>query len=140
MDPKTAFPATFYPGTSDGMLATVVEIGAGERHELEPMLLPPVRQTYRLTGIVTFADGTPVPAASISLADGDAPSRQVAVGIRTGADGRFSFVVQEGLSYVARVSYTNPNDPEHKQQATRVGPFIISAETAPLTVVLPPAR
>lgn len=103
------------------------------------MMLPPARRTYQLKGTVTFDDGRPVSGAFISLSDGVATWRQVAVGIKTDLDGRFSFLVHEGLSYVATASYTDVNS-QRKHLGARVGPFVVSSSTAPLTVVLPQAR
>jgi hypothetical protein len=140
MDPKLVFPATFHPGTPDPALATVVQLDRGNRHDLESMTLPPARRTYQLTGTVTFEDGAPVSGASISLWDGAATWRQVAVGIKTEIDGTFSFVVHEGLSYVAKASYTDSSGREWKRLGGRVGPFVMSEHTGPLKVVLLPTR
>jgi hypothetical protein len=38
---NTTAVATYHPGTPDGVQATVVEIGPGERRALAPMTLPP---------------------------------------------------------------------------------------------------
>ena len=76
-------------------------------------------------------------ATTISLSDGEASWRQVAVGITTDEQGRFSFAVYEGLSYIARASYNIPDDPGHRQAQGTTPPAVISADPAPLRVVLP---
>src|SRR6185295_19140593 len=58
-DAEVVFAATFHPGTPDGTSATVVQLDGGQQRELEPMMLPPARRPYRLTGTVVFEDGRP---------------------------------------------------------------------------------
>ena len=86
-------PRTFYPGTPDVARAAVIRIGEGNRVELDPMVLPAARERRRLTGVVVWPDGTPVPGAFTSLWDGEASWRQVAVGSKTDEQGRFEFTV-----------------------------------------------
>ena len=64
------------------------------------------------------------------------------MGIVTDAEGRFSFTVYEGLSYLARASDNLPEDPTHRQAQGMTGPFVVSAAPAPLKVVItiPPPR
>jgi hypothetical protein len=133
---------TFYPGTADAAGAGVVTIGEGTRVELDPLQLPAPRERREITGVVVWPDGRPVPRASIYLSDGEAAWRQVAMGIDTDAEGRFNFTVYEGLSYIARAHYNLPDDPTHRQAQGMTGPFVVSAATAPLRVVLtiPPPR
>jgi Carboxypeptidase regulatory-like domain len=138
MNPDVVFPATLHPGTIDAALATVVQLDGGEQRELEPMTLPPARRPYRLTGTVVFADGSPASGAFISLSDGSARWRQVAVGIKAEADGTFSFVVHQGLSYVATASYRD--EAQQKSLGGTVGPFVVTREMGPLKVVLSAAR
>ena len=106
MDPKVVFPTTFHPGTPDTTAATVVQLQGGEERELAPMTLPPARRAHQLDGTVVFGDGSPAVGAIIALSDGNAAFRQVAVGIKTGPDGTFRFLVHEGLSYIAH-AWTN---------------------------------
>ena len=134
LEPPVVFPATFHPGTTDAASATVVQLGEGQRRALDPMRLPPARRSHQLTGTVVFEDGRPAASASISLWDGSATWRQVAVGIRTERDGSFSFVVHEGLSYIAHASYWV--ETERKQVSGRIGPFVVSGDTGPLKVVM----
>lgn len=139
LDTRIVFPTTFHPGTPDAALATVVELGGGQHRQLDPMLLPPARRPYRLTGTVVFGDGNPASGAFISLRDGAPGSwRQVAIGIRTGFDGSFTFVVHEGFSYVAQASFWN--ETERMQLGGNVGPFVVSGDTEALKVVLSPRR
>ena len=136
MDADVVFPTTFHPGTSEAGSPTIIELKGGERRELEPLTLPAPRRSHRLTGTVVFEDGRPAAGAFISLRDGREPWRQVAVGIKTGDDGSFAFVVHEGLSYIASASYWD--EATRKQGAGRVGPFVIDGNTRPLRVMLSP--
>jgi hypothetical protein len=138
MDAKEVFPTTFHPGTQDASGATIVQLEGGQQRELDPMTLPPARRSHRLVGTVVFEDGTPASGAFISLSDGIATFRQVAVGIKTGPDGTFEFLVHEGLSYIARASFWDED--QRKQVAGTVGPFVIGADVAPLRVVLSARR
>ena len=126
---------------ADAAQAKVITIGEGTRVELDPLQLPAPLARRQLTGVVVWPDGRPVPSASISLSDGEASWRQVAVGINTDAEGRFTFTVYDGLSYIARAHYNFPDDPAHRQAQGMTGPFVVSTATAPLRVVLkPPSR
>lgn len=134
MDAKVVFPTTFHPGTQDASLATVVELQGGQQRDLEPMTLPPARHAYQLVGTVVFEDGSPASGASISLSDGIAKFRQVAGGIKIGPDGTFSFLVHEGLSYIALASFWDES--QRKQVTGSFGPFVIGGDLVPFKVVL----
>jgi hypothetical protein len=130
LETNLVYPRTFYPGTPTPSDAIVVEIGEGNPQRLDPLRLPPARQRRELTVSVVWSDGRSVPGAVVSLFDGEAIWRQVAVGTRTDGDGRFTFVVHDGLSYTARASYNLPDDPMHRQVQASAGPFIGSAQLA----------
>src|SRR5262245_1845839 len=134
MDPKLVFPTTFYPGTADPAMATVVEITGGQHRELDPMPLPAARRSFRLTGTVVYQDGSPVTRATISLRDQIERGQQVTVGTQTQSDGAFSFVVHEGLRYTAFSVYWD--DAQRKQIVGSYGPFVASPEMGPVKVVL----
>jgi hypothetical protein len=138
MNTGISFPMTFHPGTANAALATVVQINGGQQHDLEPMTLPQPRRQYRLTGTVVLEDGTPAPGRSVSLWDGGATWRQVAVGIQTDFDGTFSFVVHEGLSYVVRASHWD--QAQRKSVSGTVGPVVVTGDTGPLKVLLSAGR
>lgn len=137
-DGEQIHPRTFYPGTSDVSRAAVIRIGEGNLVELEPMVLPAARQRRELTGVVVWPDGTPVAGAFISLTDGEAGWRQVAVAIKTDDQGRFTFTVHDGLSYVARAFYSMPDDPAPRQANGVSSAFVVSEKTPPLRVVVTP--
>ena len=138
MDADVIFPTTLHPGTPDAAVATVIQIDGGQHRDLEPIVLPPARRTYRLTGVVAFQDGTPASGAFISLVDGTATWRQVAAAIKTQVDGTFAFLVHEGLGYVARATYWD--EAQRNQITGTVGPFVVTRDTGPLKVVLSAAR
>ena len=112
--------------------STIAEIL--DQRELEPFVVPPARPSYRLTGTVLFADRVPASGVVVSLSDGATSWRQVASGIKTGSDGSFSFVVHEGLSYIATASYWD--EVQGKTSGAILGPFVMTAETRPLQIVL----
>ena len=138
MDATVVFPTTFYPGTADPASATIVQLEGGQERELGPMPVPQPRSPYQLTGTVVFEDGSPALGAFISLSDGVATFRQVAVGIKMGSDGAFRFLVHEGLSYIARASFWD--EAQRKQVSGTVGPFVIRGDMGSVKVVLSSAR
>jgi hypothetical protein len=138
MDAREVFPTTFHPGTQDSSRATIVRLEGGQERELQSMTLPPARRSHHLVGTVVFEDGTPASGALISLSDGITQFRQVAVGIKTGPDGTFDFLVHEGLSYIASASFWDEG--LRKQVAGTVGPFVIGGDVVPLRVVLSAQR
>ena len=137
-DPKIVYPATFYPGTADLTMATIIQLDGGQHRDLEAMTLPAARRPFQLTGIVVHEDGRPEPGAFISLRDGIERFRQVAGGIQTKADGSFSFVVHEGLSYTADAIYWD--EAQRKQFIGSTGRFVVTQDTGPVKVVLSPGR
>lgn len=62
----------------------------------------------------------------------------MAAGIKTEPDGTFSFLVHEGLSYIARASFWDEG--QRKQVSGSFGPFVIGGELVPLKVVLSSPR
>jgi hypothetical protein len=128
------YPRTYHPGTSDPNAATVVEVEAGESHPLPPLTLPAARRSHQLTGVVMFEDGRAAAGAFVSLGEGDATKRQVALAIKTGSDGSFSFVVREGLSYVAHASFRD--DSLKKQYEGSAEPIVVAGDTGPIKVII----
>ena len=118
----------------DPALATIVHLEGGYQLDLDPMTLPPARRSFQLTGTVFFADGRPAPLARISLQDGTATWRQVAMGTNTTMDGAFTFVVHEGLSYNVSASYWD--QAERRQVRATVGPIVVTGDIGPVKVVL----
>jgi len=136
IEPPILYPKTFYPGASDERYAAVIDVGEGEHQQLEPLRLPPARQRRELAGVVAWSDGRPVSGALISLLDGEDDRRVVAMGSRSDADGRFAFVVHDGLAYTVRAIYVSPDDPNHHHAEARVGPFVASEQLIPVRVTL----
>ncbi len=128
---KVMFPPTYHPGTSDPALATVVQLDGGHKIDLDPMMLPAARRSYRLTGTDFFHDGRPAPGASVSRHDWP---RQVSGGIQTNIDGTFSFVVHEGLRYTIQANYWD--GVARKQVNASVGPIVVTGDIGPVKVVL----
>ena len=133
-------PTRFHPDASDPAQATVIDVQAGERVGLDRMVIPPPTRAHRVTGRITFQDGKPAAGVTVSLEDGHQPWKRVAAEIQTSADGSFSFVVHEGLAYVANARYENPFIPG-RTQATASIPFVASEQNVTtLELVLVPVR
>lgn len=91
-DPRACAVAHFavhFDGRISGVALGADGLPAGDIG-LELMAPAGVGARREITGVVVSADGLPVPDALVSLFDGEANWRQVAIGIQTEADGRFA--------------------------------------------------
>jgi protocatechuate 3,4-dioxygenase beta subunit len=131
------FPTVFHPAASDPRNAAVLELGEGDRIENMRIVVPPAPRSYRITGRVLFQDGKPAGNATVSLTDGHGRWSRVAEDVQTGADGTFSFVVHDGLTYLAGARYAEPGT--QRTQAAGSVSFTASEEKRKdLEVVLRP--
>ena len=105
MDPAVVYPSTFHPGTSAGRDATAIAIGRGTHIDLDPLRVPAALERYELEGVVVGLDGQPVAKATVFMHDRPRGT-QVAMGIQTDRDGRFTFRVFAGLPYFLSATYT----------------------------------
>jgi hypothetical protein len=139
-DPDVVSPTRFHPAATQPADALPFEVIAGEHLELVPMVIPTPPPSYRITGVVTFEDGKPAPGVMVSLADGNARWKQVAADVPADANGTFSFLVHEGLSYVVSARYSEPSTPGRTHSVGSL-PFVASDGTAKtLKVVLSPVN
>jgi 5-hydroxyisourate hydrolase-like protein (transthyretin family) len=136
IDPPIAYPKTLYPGTPTETYAAILELGEGDHVQLEPLRLPPARESHQLTGVVLWPDGRPASGVSVWLDDGERTDRIVASSVRTGGDGRFKFVVHAGLSYRVRALYTLPQGGYTQRFEATDEPFVASAQLRSPRLVL----
>ena len=130
----------YHPNATDPDQATVFEIRPGERVTLDQMVISPASRAYTVTGRITFPDGKPAGGVAVSLEDGHQKWKRVAAEVQTGADGSFSFVVHDGLAYIANARYENPLVPG-RTQATASHRFVASeGNVKTLELVLVPVR
>jgi hypothetical protein len=139
-DPPIVFPATYHPGTRDALRATIIDVRGGERHDLAPMTLPPPRRSHQLPGTVILEDGTPAVGVTVVLLDAARKWFDVAPPVNTDTNGAFSFVVHEGLSYIASAAYRGRDAQGQRQPATTIGPFVVTPDLLPLRIVLTTSR
>lgn len=97
---KHAFPKTFYPGTQIAENAAVVIIREGQLLKDLDFQLPPKLTERKIEGIVVFPDGKPAVKAYINVDEGEYGNE--GGGGESGADGRFSLTLFEGLMYRVR--------------------------------------
>jgi 5-hydroxyisourate hydrolase-like protein (transthyretin family) len=135
-EPAILYPKTLYPGTPSETYAAIIELGEGSHVQLEPLRLPPALEARELTGIVLWPDGRPASGVSIWLADGDFSSRIVTYSARTGGDGRFRFIVHDGLRYTVRAQYTVLQNGITQRFDATDGPFVASAQLPSPRLVL----
>jgi hypothetical protein len=139
-DIELVSPTRFHLDASDPANATSFDVRPGERVTLDPMVMPRPSRAYVVAGRITFPDGKPAAGVEVSLEDGHQRWKRVAAAVETGVDGTFSFVVNEGIAYVANARYENPLVPG-RTDATASMPFVASEEKVKkLEMVLSPRR
>jgi hypothetical protein len=138
-DTDAVFRPTYHPGTPDSSRATIIDLRGGERHDLVSMTLPPALRAHRLTGVVTYTDGTPAAGAFVMLQDPIKKWLDVAEPFETDARGAFAFTVHEGLSYTISVWYAE-RVRGRLPMPTTVGPFVVTKQPAPVHIVIAPRR
>ena len=138
IEPPILYPKILYPGTPTESYAAIIELGEGSNVQLEPLRLSPSRERRELTGLIAWPDGRPASGVSVWLADSEHADRTVAVPVRTGADGRFRFVVHDGLGYQLRAVYTVSRGAETQRFEVTGEPFVASAQLGSPSLVLAP--
>jgi hypothetical protein len=138
-DPAVVYPSTFHPGTSAGRDATVIAIGRGTHVDLEPLRVPAALERYELEGVVVGLDGQPVAKATVFMHDRPRGT-QVAVGIQTDAEGRFTFRVFGGLPYFLSAMYTVGTGTASRRFEAGAAVNTSAGAPPPVRLVLAPAR
>ena len=123
--PEQPYPRTFYPGVSDPAAAMVIQVGPGERVELEPFTYPGPMRVIPIRGTAVRPNSQVAPDINIQLLT--AEGRFVA-STRTDREGRFTLQGMEGLRYQVRAIA-----PDLKIE---INPFELTSATAPILVVL----
>jgi 5-hydroxyisourate hydrolase-like protein (transthyretin family) len=136
IEPPILYPKILYPGTPTETYAAIIELGEGDHVQLEPLRLPPARESHELTGVVLWPDGRPASGVSVWLDDGERTDHIVASSVRTEGDGRFKFVVHAGLSYRVRALYTLPQGGYTQRFDATDEPFVASAQLRSPRLVL----
>jgi len=138
IEPPILYPKILYPGTPTETYAAIIELGEGDHVHLEPLRLPPALGSHELTGVVLWPDGRPASGVSVWLDDGERTDRIVTMSSRTGADGRFKFIVHTGLSYRVRALYTIPQGGALQRFEATDEPVVASAQLRSPKLVLAP--
>lgn len=142
-EPRQPYPRLFYPGVADRAAALVIDLGAGERLELDPFVLPARLEERRLSGVVVRPDGSPAAAANVSLRAIPEPGRryapQVGVGVTTDKEGRFTVVALGGRRYRIH-AFLNVEDTTGRQVqgSAESGEIDADAPGGALTLTLAP--
>jgi hypothetical protein len=102
---NSPYARTIYPSDDTGPHA--VRLSLGQSHDVGTWRLPPPLATVRVSGIVTWQDGTPAGKVFVSARDETGDRTELARGAggaTSGADGRFTVDLLEGrvYSFVAR--------------------------------------
>jgi hypothetical protein len=131
------YPRSFHPGVVDVRRATVIELGYGERHELDPFVLPVPLAARRLTGIVVWPDGRPAGDTHITLVGAD--TSWVVASTRTAADGTFSLTAYDRQTYRVSASHSTPG-PQRVTSQARADAVHVQGDTGPIRLVLTTIR
>ena len=134
-DPEIVTPTIYHAESRDPRKATVFEVVGGERVQLGRIVVPAAPAAYRVTGTVRFADGQPAAGATVALSDGNARWKQVAAEVVTDINGGFSFLVHEGLAYIANARYAAPGMPGRTRAVGSVA-FVGSDAVETIALVL----
>jgi hypothetical protein len=84
----------YYPSTRDRNHATIISIEAGKYSESLDMQIPASERRHRVTGRMQFADGAPVPHATVTFTS---DQRGYTETTETVEDGSFGFLVVAGI-------------------------------------------
>lgn len=87
-----------------------------------------------------WPDGTAAAGVNVGLWDDDPSAPRVGTGTTTGADGRFTFTIHEGLRYVVSSSHSTIDEHGRRYFEAATDPFIASGRMDPLRLVLSPKR
>ncbi len=90
---------TYYPGVTERSLATVIKVGLGQKLKDYVLRLPPRLVERAVQGFVLWPDGTPAAGAEVYLADRKHPGWIANGTTKTDAQGRFTLVGFDGITY-----------------------------------------
>jgi len=104
VEPKFAYPRTFYPGTQNLAEAARITVNEGNVFENHDFQLPPKLTERKIKGIVVYPDGKPAQNASISTEEVEYSEGSMGYGgdAKIETDGRFSLTRLNGLRYIIR--------------------------------------
>jgi hypothetical protein len=111
VDPRTgtSYPPTWYPGVTQEAMATIINMGRGERLSGYTLKLAGKLTPHRMQGIVFWPDGRRAADINIWLESEEHPGDIVSGYQRTDANGRFELVGYEGRRYrVLAYAQANP--------------------------------
>jgi hypothetical protein len=141
VDLKRPYGRTFYPGVGDPSEAKVIDMGRGERVELDPFVLPAPLRELTLSGVVQWPDGSVAAKASVVLRSGGGrpcSGRQVGSLVATTADGRFRFQAHAGQRYCVSTFINVGSGDSVRQWHATSSEFELKEDSQPLTLVLQP--
>ena len=124
-----------YPG--DGSDGEVITMTPGQTADLGTFRIPAPLRAIKVTGTVTWRDGSPAANFPVFAQDLGPDGRRFAgASARSGADGRFTMDLLEGRTYILTTPEFGPRD----QVQLDVKPFRAEQSMAPVPVVIPRAR
>ena len=121
-DDRTAYPVTYFPGTTNAAEAQRITIAAAQELNDLQMMLRPIKAA-RITGTVTGVDGKPMTPAMVMVSETTGFSTNVRPGGQVKPDGTFTVANIAPGEYTLRVQRMGPPsaDPEFASAKIVVG-------------------
>jgi len=96
---REPFDTFYYPSVSDRDKAAVITIGAGENENDMNLIVPAIKETLTLQGVVRYSDGKPAVEEWVKFTVSN-PDKNISgdVSEQTDSNGRFSIKVLRGLT------------------------------------------
>ena len=107
-DPTRSYPPTFYPGVTDEANAQVITVGLGEKVNDLLVRVPAKRASSVVRVTVVWSDGTPIPQATVAIADATLGESTIGYAERADAQGQLTI---EG--YAGQILVIDARSDEH---------------------------
>ena len=139
-DGRLTLPRAFYPGVVDAKVAGTINVGTGERVQLQNFVVPQEIRLTTIMGVVLGVDGRAVDGATITLRDSSEGPNVIGREFKTKEDGRFAFAVVLGARYDLHASRRVTATDVSSQSLISIKYFTASAGLPIMTVVLKPSQ
>ena len=142
-DPTNAYAPTFYPSVADQSSAEVITLGVGEKRSDLEIRVPLRRPASVVSGRIVWADGSPVTAAYLTVADLTYGASSLRNGVEVDQHGQFTLngYVGQKLRLEARSKRAHvqrpTNEPMESSQPVNI---VLQRPAETLTIVITKLR
>ncbi len=136
-DDKMPYSRIFYPFSTEQSQAQIFEITNGTKHTDIIFRLPPKLKKRRITGRITWSDGSPAVKADVKLMDKEFNSTDYFKDIKIDESGKFVLEGFEGREYFIRAIVWEPiNESSNKSVAQAESEvFILNSTTTDINLI-----